>query len=359
MSKFDYKSSMLRYRILAWIMCLIAVVIVCRAGYIMTAKRDYWIQVSDRLKADSVPVKPTRGNILSTDRQLLASSLPEYMLFVDFKTMRETQTDTLWEEKEDSICYGLNQIFPQVSAEEFRRHLREGREKQSRYWRIINKRVSYDVFCEVRQLPIFRLPKFRSGFSYEEFNARTRPNGLLASRTIGEMYGLKDSARCGLELYYDSVLRGEKGLINRRKVLNKYLDIMVKEPVHGADIVTTLDVNIQDLAEHAMVEEMKKDNGELGVVIVMEVKTGDVKALVNMSRLTDSNGNYYYREVKNNAVSDLVEPGSVFKTASIFAALDDGLIDTTAAYNIDTGVVCGRCMAGRCVTITGAEVAME
>lgn len=126
MSKFDYKSSMLRYRILAWIMCLIAVVIVCRAGYIMTAKRDYWIQVSDRLKADSVPVKPTRGNILSTDRQLLASSLPEYMLFVDFKTMRETQTDTLWEEKEDSICYGLNQIFPQVSAEEFRRHLREG-----------------------------------------------------------------------------------------------------------------------------------------------------------------------------------------------------------------------------------------
>lgn len=94
---------MLRYRILAWIMCLIAVVIVCRAGYIMTAKRDYWIQVSDRLKADSVPVKPTRGNILSTDRQLLASSLPEYMLFVDFKTMRETQTDTLWEEKE---CYG-------------------------------------------------------------------------------------------------------------------------------------------------------------------------------------------------------------------------------------------------------------
>ena len=337
MSKFDYRASMLRYRILAWVMLLVAVVIICRAGYIMTVKRDYWIQVSDRLKADSVPVNPTRGNILSGDNQLLASSLPEYMLYVDFKTMHETETDTLWGEKEDSICQGLSQIFPQTSAEEFRKHLREGKEKQSSYWRIVKKRVSYDVFSEVRQLPIFRLPKYRSGFNYEEFNARTRPNGLLASRTIGEMYGMKDSARCGLELYYDSVLRGEKGLINRRKVLNKYLDIMVKEPVDGADIVTTLDVNIQDLAEHAMVEEMKKDNGELGVVIVMEVKTGDIKALVNMARLTDSNGNYYYREVKNNAVSDLVEPGSVFKTASIFAALDDGLIDTTAAYNIDTG----------------------
>lgn len=338
MSKFDNKTSMTRYRVLAWFMVLLACAIVGKAAYIMTARRAYWTQVSDRLKADSVPVSPVRGNILSHDGQLLASSLPEYLLYVDFKTMADTQTDTLWAEKEDSICRGLAMIFPKKTAEEFRAHLREGRAKQSRYWRIMgNKRVSYSILCEVKELPIFRLPSLKSGFSYEEYNARTRPNGTLGSRTIGEMYGAKDSARCGLELAYDSLLRGEKGLINRRKVLSRYMDIMIKEPVNGADIVTTIDVGIQDLAEHAIIDELKEVNGELGVVIVMETKTGDVKAMVNMARLTDANGQYYYREVKNNAVSDLVEPGSVFKTASILAALDDGKIDTTRQYDVETG----------------------
>lgn len=346
MAKFNEKISSSRYRIIAWAMLALAISIVSKAGYIMTAQRDYWTQVADRLKSDSLPVNPTRGNILGADGELLASSLPEYMLYIDFKAMNDSKADTLWAEKEDSICRGLNQIFPQKSVEEFRAHLREGKQKQSRYWRIIgNKRVSYSVFCEVRSLPIFRLPKYRSGFNYEEYNARTRPNGSLASRTIGEMYGVLDSAKCGLELTFDSVLRGEKGLINRRKVLSKYLDVMIKEPVDGADIVTTLDVNIQDLAEHAMIDELKEVGGELGVVIVMETKTGDIKALVNLTRLVDDKGTILrdkygepiYREVKNNAVSDLVEPGSVFKTASILAALEDGVIDTTRQYNIDTG----------------------
>lgn len=345
-ANYNEKTSLRRYRFIAWGMVLLAVCIVCKAGYIMTAQRDYWTQVADRLISDSVPVKPTRGNILGADGQLLASSLPEYMLYIDFQAMHESKADTLWDEKEDSICRGLNQIFPQKSVEEFRSHLRQGKKINSRYWRILGvKRVSYSAFCEVRSLPIFRLPKYKSGFSYEEYNARTRPNGSLASRTIGEMYGVLDSAKCGLELTFDSVLRGENGLINRRKVLNKYLDIMIKEPVDGADIVTTLDVDIQDLAEHAMLEELKKDDGELGVVIVMETKTGDIKALVNLTRLVDGegtilrdrNGEPIYREVKNNAVSDLVEPGSVFKTASLLAALEDGVIDTTRQYNVDTG----------------------
>lgn len=345
-----------RYRIIAWIMVFLAFVIVGKAAYIMSVKRNYWTQVAERLKIDSLTVNAARGNILDSNGQLLASSLPEYKLYVDFVTLNERIPDSLWNVKEDSICRGLNQIFPSMSADEFRKHLREGKEKisydskgnkvvGSRYWHIWPKRVSYSVYSEVQNLPIFRLPKLKSGFFVEEYNARTRPNGSLASRTIGEMYGALDSAKCGIELSYDSVLRGEKGLINRRKVLSKYLDIMIKEPVNGADIVTTLDVNIQDLAEHAMIDELREVGGELGVVIVMDVHTGDIKALVNMSRLVDGDGNIIrdrngepiYREVKNNAVSDLVEPGSVFKTASILAALDDGKIDTTSQWNIDTG----------------------
>lgn len=348
MAKFNEKISMRRYRIMAWVVLLLAICIICKAGYIMTVKRSYWTEVSDRLIADSVPVKPTRGNILSCDNQLLASSLPEYKLFVDFRALYESENDTLWAEYEDSICQGLHDIFPQKSVEEFRKHLRAGMEKEykdkngnvkkgSRHWPIWPKRVNYSTFSEVKKLPIFRLSPYKGGFHVTHFNARTRPNGTLASRTIGEMYGAIDSARCGLELYYDSILRGKEGLINRRKVRRDYLSIMIQEPVDGADIVTTLDVNIQDLAEEAVTEEMEEIGAELGVAIVMETKTGDIKALVNLSRVSDGKGGHTYREIKNNAVSDLVEPGSVFKTASILAALEDGKIDTTSRYNVDTG----------------------
>ena len=111
MFKFNAKNPITRYYIVAFFVALLAVVIVAKAAIIMTVKRDYWMQVADRLKNDSVPVKPSRGNILSCDYQLLASSLPEYKLYIDFRTMEKTKTDTLWDEKEDSICRGLNAIF--------------------------------------------------------------------------------------------------------------------------------------------------------------------------------------------------------------------------------------------------------
>ena len=149
------------------------------------------------------------------------------------------------------------------------------------------------------------------------------------------MFGAKDTARCGLELAYDSILRGTDGFTHRRKVLNTYMNIPVVAPVDGCDIITTIDVGIQDLAERALIEELKDPqvHGDAGVAIVMEVATGDVKAMVNMTKCEDGE----YREIKNLAVSNLLEPGSVFKTASIMVALDDGVVDTT--YKVDTG--CG------------------
>jgi cell division protein FtsI (penicillin-binding protein 3) len=212
--------------------------------------------------------------------------------------------------------------------------MEEGHKKMSQHWPIWPRRIDYNTYTEVKQLPLFRLPKYKSGFHEEEFNARRRPFGSLAERTIGSMFGAKDSARLGLELSYDSILRGTSGLTNRRKVLNKYMNIPVTLPVDGCDIVTTIDVNMQDLAERAVIEELKLIGGDLGVAILMEVETGDIKAIVNMTLCPDGE----YREVKNNAVSDLREPGSVFKTASMLVALDDGVVDTTYAVNTGGGV---------------------
>ena len=330
---FDRKKIIKRYKVVAYAMLAVGLVVLFKVAYIATAKRSYWMKVAATLKRDSVDVKPIRGNILSCDGRLMASSLPEYRMYMDFKAggdENETR-DSLWEAKVDSICMGLHEIFPEKSAAEFKKHLEEGRLRGSRHWPVWRRRVSYSTFSDVKKLPVFNLSANKGGFHFEKFNARQRPFGSLAKRTIGDLYGAKDTAQFGLELSYDSILRGKVGKINRQKVRNKFLDITVQDPVNGADIVTTIDVNIQDLAERSLVDELKLINGNVGVAVVMEVKTGDIKAIVNMAKCAD--GEYY--EIKNSAVSDLLEPGSVFKTASLMVALDDGVVDTT--YTVDTG----------------------
>ena len=347
MSKFSTDKVMPRYFAIAIVLTLIGFAIIGKALYIMTAKKTYWTQVASRLKRDSVSVKPNRGNILSCDGQLMASSIPEYKVFVDFQagatdSAGNHNRDSLWAENIDSLCYELNQIFPSRSAAEFKAHLLEGKRKVmkngtvgARHWAIWPRRIDYNTFCEVHNLPIFREPVGKGGFHWETYNARRRPFGSLAQRTVGDMFGAKDSAKYGLELSYDSILRGTNGLMHRRKVLSKYLDIPVLTPIDGADIVTTIDVGMQDLAERAVIEELKEIGGEMGVAILMEVKTGDVKAIVNMQRGADGE----YHEMVNNAISYRCEPGSVFKVASFLVALDDGVVDTSFVIHTGSGVM--------------------
>ena len=353
MSKFRNDKVMPRYFAIAVVLTLAGFAVIARAMYIMTAKKQYWTEVASRLKRDSVDVKPGRGNILSCDGQLMASSIPEYKIYMDFQAGADDTTwcrkkDSLWVEKLDSLCEGLHQIFPSRSAAEFKNHLMEGKRKVitrkvdgkvvqtvgAKHWPIWPRRIDYNTYCEVKDLPFLSLPKYRGGFHCEVNNARRRPFGSLAQRTIGDMFGAKDSAKYGLELSFDSILRGTKGLMHRRKVLNKYMDIPVQNPIDGADIVTTIDVRMQDLAEHAVIDELKEINGEMGVAILMEVKTGDVKAIVNMQRAADGS----YHEMVNNAISYRCEPGSVFKVASFLVALDDGVVDTSYVIHTGSGV---------------------
>ena len=353
MSKFSNDQVMPRYMMIAVVLTLIGIAIIGKAFYIMTAKKQYWTEVADRLKRDSVSVKPTRGNILSCDGQLMATSIPEYKIFMDFQAAAFVDGDSLWLDKVDSVCDGLSKIFPSISPHEFRIWLETGKRKVNkngsigaRHWPIWTKRIDYNTYTEVSQLPFFNMPKYKSGFHTEEFNARRRPFGSLALRTVGGMFGAKDSAYYGLELSYDSLLRGTPGITGRRKILNKYMNIPVTLPVDGCDIVTTIDVNMQDLAERSLLDMLKSPqvNGEMGVAILMEVATGDVKAIVNMIRTQDEQGNVRYVEAVNSAISYRCEPGSVFKVASFLVALDDEVVDTS--YVIHTG--CGvEMMHGR------------
>ena len=354
MSKFDNDKVMPRYMAVAVVLTLIGFAVIGKAFYIMTVKKQYWTEVADRLKRDSVSVKPNRGNILSCDGQLMAGSLPEFRMFIDFQAMKESGKDSVWMEKLDSICNGLHEIFQEKTAEEFKAYLEEGRNKVqangsvgARHWKIWNRRVNYNTFSLVHSLPVLDMPFnsekivdgykirscFKSGFSVEEYTARVRPFGSLASRTVGGLFGGKDSAYYGLELSFDSLLRGTPGITDRRKVLDKYMYIPVILPTDGYDIVTTIGVKMQDLAERKLLDMLRNPllQAEMGVAILMEVETGDVKAIVNMIRNEDGN----FIESVNSAISYRCEPGSVFKTASFLVALDDGVVDTS--YVIHTG----------------------
>lgn len=367
MSKFESNKVMPRYFAIAVVLTVIGLAIVGRALYIMTAKKTYWTKVASRLVREDDTVPATRGNILSCDGQLMASSMPQYIIYMDFhpdglkKKGWPHKYDSLWKVQIDSACEGLHEIFKTKTAAEFRAHLEKGRHKSVhsektgqtttgvRYWPIWNKQVDYNTYRKVKALPFFNLPSAMGGFRGEPYTTRRHPFGSLAKRTVGDIgskkivnaHGrtiTKDSARFGLELAYDTLLRGTPGIERRKKVLDKKLDLTVIPPVSGGDIVTTIDVNMQDMVERAVIEKMKDPevNADMGVAILMEVKTGDVKAIANIERT----GSGHYMELYNHAVNYLCEPGSVFKVASILVGLDDGLIDTT--MTIPTG--CGQMM---------------
>ena len=343
--KFDRKYINTRVTWICVIAALIMLAIVGKATYTATVQHDKWKAVGEVSVSDTIDLPPTRGNILSADGQLMASSLPDYKVYIDFlsggvKVGKDSinwqlkhEKDSILDANLDTICGGLAKICDKMSKEEYKAHLRKGMEKQSRYWEICPHTVlNFIQFNELIKLPVFNQKnRNKSGLVVVPRNNRNKPFGSLAKRTLGEMFGAKDSARSGLELAYDSLLRGEPGKVHHKKVLSKYLNIIDKEPVDGYDLVSTIDVSMQDICESALREKLHELEASMGVVVLMEVKTGDVKAIVNLQRYDD--GEYY--EARNYALAALMEPGSTFKTASIMVALDDGYIKVTD--HVDTG----------------------
>ena len=342
--KFPGKKVMPRYFLVTVILGLLGLSVLGKAAYIMFVERDYWEAVSDRFVKDDVPVDAERGNIFSADGQLLASSLPQYKMYMDFMSWEkdsarrakdQQRRDSLLEAKMDSICDGMHHLFPDIDPDEFRKLLRKGRRKESHHWPLYPRRILYIQYKAVKQLPYFSLPAYRGGFHVEEFKLRKKPFGSLATRTIGELYAGKDSARFGLELAFDSLLRGKPGLTHRKKVMNRYLSFVDIPAQDGFDIETTLDVGMQDICEMALKDKLTELEANSGVCILMEVATGDIKAITTLSRCADGK----YREIRNGAVSDLREPGSVFKPVSFMVAMDDGYIDMNTRVNTGSGIL--------------------
>ena len=335
-----------RYIVLFVGMCVIGLYILGKALYTMLPpESDYWKEVGLNSRTSKIPA--SRGNILSCDRQVLSGTVPKYALYMDFAV---SDPDSLSKERTiafrdsafrvdlDSIAEGLARIFPDRDVEWFRDRLLQGKKRGKYSWRIYPKLATYVQYRACKELPLLRESMYRSGFHADEMLLRLKPYGGLASRTIGELFNDTSSQpKCGLELSFDSILRGTPGSKHYIVMRNRKVPVIDKQAENGHDLLTTIDINIQDFADRTLRRKLKEAdvNGEVGVAVVMEVKTGDVKAIVNLTRGED--GEYY--EMKNNAVSDLWEPGSTFKTASIMVALEDGKITLNKTVDCAPGIV--------------------
>lgn len=341
--KFPTDKVMPRYITLVSLFAIVGVVILCKAGHIMFFEHDYWLTVSEKYESRNRVLPATRGNILSADGQVLATSLPEYRIYLDpmswetdsiRRTKDQHRRDSILTHSLDSITEGMKRILPNLDVAALKRSIHDGRQRGSHNISLYPRRVTYIQLTELKQLPLFRLPTGLGGFYTEEFRRRKNPYGHLAARTIGKLRAENDSAVSGLELAFDKELSGKPGWYHRQKVSNRYIKMIDTLAIDGDDVVTTIDVSMQDIAEKALSDQLQALKARAGMCILMEVATGDVKAISSLSRLEDGT----YAEIEPRAVTNMMEPGSVFKPLSFMVAMDDGKITMNTTCDTGSGI---------------------
>ena len=315
-----------RYTFVVGFVFLIAVAILYQASKTIFSEGQMWKQFGAGLKVPDIVVKPDRGNIYSSDGQLMASSIPQYYIYMDMKA-HGMALDSL-KAHVDELSVALSKKFKERTPAGYRDYILRNYNK-TRELQLTQSRVSFLDFKEVCKFPYLKLGW---NLSYKRMVQRKKPFGSLASRTIGDIYG--DEARGGkngLELAYDSLLVGKPGKTTRTRVRGRWVNVNEIDPEPGVDVVSTIDIRLQDIAETALIDKLVDIDAESGVVILMEVKSGKVRACVNMDRVSSG----VYTEKQNRAVADEGEPGSTFKVASMMVALDDGVVSPNDT--VDTG----------------------
>lgn len=346
-----------RYGLIVSVLMLFSFMIIFSAGRIMfSAEGRKWREVGEKetVIRDRV-ILPKRGNIYTYDDKLLASTEPIYSIYMDFWA-DGMKKDTLVKYVDD-LSVALARKFPDRTASQYKNiimngwNLREKEERQilenknkgidervpirSRYVKILRNDINYIDLKEIRTFPFWNQRSNRSGLIAEERNSRKKPFGNLANRTVGSVYkDIEKGGASGLELKYDSLLRGVPGVKYRQKIQGKWMDVVEEPAKEGWDIVTTIDADIQDIAERALKSKLVETEAESGTAIIMEVKSGEIKGIVNLDRL--SNGDY--AEGNPNAFSYMNEPGSTFKTITTMIALDDGVITPTDSFYVGNGL---------------------
>ena len=323
----NLKQTILRFALIFIGILVMFVIVLAQIVYIQTAEKDKWEKASKQNRATiTKPIAATRGNIYDCHNRLLASSVPQYSIHMDTRVEAlHLGGDTLFHQYVDSMAEGFSRIIGDKSAAEYKQIMTRafyGKTNKERNIRLTSSRISYTQRKEIMQMPLVRRGVYKSGISFTDRNIRSKPFGSLGSRTIGNIYGDGGAGNAGLEKRFDKELRGVDGTSSRQRVAGHWEYIPIVEAENGADVYTTLDANLMDICESNLRKQLKINQADWGCVVLMEVKTGKIKAMCNLDLGND--GEYY--ELQNHAVVRM-EPGSTFKTLALMAALDDGNID--------------------------------
>ncbi len=311
---------------------VIGMLIVGRILYLQLFEKQKWMDQANSFSLKTMTIDADRGSIYTADGRLLACSVPYYEVHFDARC--ENLTDRVFYKGVDSLALGLSRIFGDRSPAAYRASLVQARREGKRY-HLVKKGVNYIQLKSLKQLPIFRLGRYKGGLIYMQENHRIRPHQNLAARLIGYTSADENGNLVGIEGAYNDYLAGTQGIrLMQRLNGNVWMPMNDRneiEPSDGEDIITTIDVNLQDVAQNALLTQLISQNAHHGTVVVMEVKTGEIKAMVNLGK--DEQG--YYREIQNYAIGESMEPGSTFKLPALMAALEDGVVDL--GDSIDTG----------------------
>ncbi|MCZ8356199.1 MAG: penicillin-binding transpeptidase domain-containing protein [Cyclobacteriaceae bacterium] len=323
------KSILLRVRIAFLFVSLFAIAVVVKTGHVQFVEGEKWAAMGEKISFDYKTVKATRGNIYSDNGSLLATSLPFYKIAFD-----PTQPkDEVFKAGVDSLAWHLSNFFQDKSKRDYKEMLLDARAAGKQYVVLSRKKIDYQDKKRMMTWPIFREGRLKGGAIFEKIDERHRPFSNLSRRTIG--FVNEDDKGAGLEYSFNKFLGGQDGYAYYQKIAGgawkPVFDANNVKAIDGFDLQTTLDINLQDVTETALHKAMMQHNADDGLVVVMEVATGEIKAISNLS--SDGKGNFYERF--NFATAGLFEPGSTFKLVTMIALLEDSNVELQDS--IDTG----------------------
>ncbi len=312
---------------------LLGLAIIGKAAYIQIVEGEMWREKGKIMNLKVEKIEANRGNILSSDGSLLAASVPLFNLRIDAGNTH--YDDEFFYNNVDSLAWHLANLFRDRTKSEYKQTLVKGRKNNNRYL-LLKRDITFAQLKKVRKFPIFRLGKYKGGIIAEAKSKRVLPYQWLAFRTIGwDKEGTNNDV--GLEGSFSEILRGESGSRLMQRIgsgawrpTNEENEL---DPLDGKDIVTSIDINIQDVAEDALMRQLIANEADHGCAILMEVKTGFIVAIANLGK----NSKGEYEENFNYATAESSEPGSTFKMASVLAALDDGVIDLKDTVDTENG----------------------
>lgn len=317
-------------RFVYFILTVFALFIIAKVLYIQFVEGDQWKEQARAMTMRYAYIDAIRGDIYADDGRLLATSLPIYEIRMDLS--KHVTSDDLFYAHVDSLAFHLARLFGDRPAKEYRMSLRRARTNEERY-HLVKRNVSYAELQELKTFPLFRLGRFRGGLIIEERTRREMPYRTMAARTIGYE---REGVYVGLEGAYREVLEGTQGQRLMQRISGgawiPMSDQHEIQPQNGMDLITTINVPIQDITEQALLKQLQQFNADHGIAIVMEVSTAKVKAISNLMYNEQTNT---YEELYNFAVGYSTEPGSTFKLPALMVALEDNHVHPNDT--IDTG----------------------